>query len=313
MATLHVILEDAAKQTGAPKGSPEQLVGDLYASAMDSVRADKEGAKPLEGELGQIAAIDSKDALIDEIGRLEARGVRVPFAVGVQQDAKNSTVNRIHFAQAGLGLPDRDYYTKDDDASKKLRDQYVAHVTRIFGLLGDSPADAAAHAQTVMTMETRLARYSMTRVQRRDQNAIYHMMPLDTVAALAPQIAWPRLFAALGTPYEGPVNIGQPQFFRALGEMTADGARRLADLPALARGERERRLPELGFRQRAFRLLRQDTQRRDRVAAALEARARRGRRRRRRGARPALREEELHAGREGARARDDREHARRAQ
>jgi putative endopeptidase len=92
----------------------------------------------------------------------------------------------------------------------------------MFGLLGDSPDVAAANAKTVMTMETRLARYSMTRVQRRDPNAVYHMMPLDSVAALTPQVEWPRLFTALGTPYEGPVNIGQPQFFRNFGEMTAD-------------------------------------------------------------------------------------------
>src|SRR5205085_10052925 len=98
----------------------------------------------------------------DEIGRLEARGVRAPFGVGVQQDAKNSTIYRIHFSQAGLGLPDRDYYTKDDAASKKIREQYLAHVTRMFGLIGDNAADAAAHAQTVMAIETRLANGSMT-------------------------------------------------------------------------------------------------------------------------------------------------------
>ena len=222
VSALHGILEGAAAQKDAAKGSPEQLVGDLYASAMDSARADREGAKPIQAELARIDAIASRDALLEQIGRLEARGVRAPYGVGVQQDAKNSTVYRIHFTQAGLGLPDRDYYLKDDEASKKLRGQYVAHVSRMFELIGESEADAAAHAQTVLTMETRLANGSMTRVQRRDPNAVYHMMPLDSLAALTPAIAWPRLFTAMGAPYEGPVNIGQPQFFRTLDGMVAE-------------------------------------------------------------------------------------------
>jgi hypothetical protein len=112
---------------------------------MDSVRADLQGAQPIHDELARIEAIASREALLDEIGRLEARGVRAPFGVGVQQDAKNSTVYRIHFSQSGLGLPDRDYYTKDDEASKKLRDQYVAHVTKMFTLIGDEPGRRRGH------------------------------------------------------------------------------------------------------------------------------------------------------------------------
>ena len=219
VATLHTILDDAAAQKNAAKGSPEQLVGDFYASAMDSARADAEGKKPIEAELARIDAIANRDALLEELGRLQARGVRSAFVVGVNQDAKNSTVYRIHFSQGGLGLPDRDYYLKDDADSKKLRDQYVAHVTRMMKLAGESDADAAAHAQAVLAFETRLAKAAMTRVQRRDPNAVYHMVPLDTLAAWTPAIAWPRYFSALGAPLEGPVNVGQPLFFREVNSM----------------------------------------------------------------------------------------------
>jgi putative endopeptidase len=216
---LHGILEDAAKKKGAPKGSPEQLAGDLYASAMDSVRADKEGAHPLDGELAKIAAIQSKDALLDEFARLQARGLRVPFGLGVNQDAKNSTVMMIQLGQSGLGLPDRDYYLKTDAPSQKIRDQYVSHVTRMFKLLGDSDADAAAHAATVVQVETRLANASMTRVQRRDPEATYHKMTLDTLAALTPAISWTRLYTGMGITDTSPVNVAQPAFFSEVNAM----------------------------------------------------------------------------------------------
>ncbi len=218
-AVLHTILEDAAKKGGAAEGSPQQLVGDLYASSMDSARADREGAKPLADELARISAIESKDALLDEFGRLQARGVRVPFGLGVNQDAKNSTVMIVQLGQAGLGLPDRDYYLKSDAASQKLREQYAAHVTRMFRLLGDNQADAAAHAATVAAVETRLAHASMTRVQRRDPVATYHKMTLDTLAALTPAISWPRLYSGMGLKDSGPVNVAQPGFFSELNTM----------------------------------------------------------------------------------------------
>ena len=129
-AVLHGILEDAAKNRTASKGSPTQLSGDFYAIAMDSARAEAEGAKPIAEEMGRIAAIDSKDALVDEFARLQTVGVRAPFGLGVNQDAKQSTSMIVQLGQAGLGLPDRDYYLKTDAASAKIREQYLAHVAR---------------------------------------------------------------------------------------------------------------------------------------------------------------------------------------
>ena len=131
-AVLHEILEDAAKHKDAPKGSALQLVGDFYASAMDSAQAEALGAKPLDAEMGKIAAIKTTADLEDELARLQTMGVRVPLVIGAGQDAKSSTDVVIQIGQSGLSLPDREYYLKQDDGSKKLRDQYVAHVTKMF-------------------------------------------------------------------------------------------------------------------------------------------------------------------------------------
>jgi putative endopeptidase len=221
-AALHTILERSAATKGAAKGSPEQLVGDLYASAMDSARADAEGAKPLEAELARIAAIDSKDALLDEFGHLQSAQIAVPFVFFVNQDAKNSKAMMIQLAQGGLGMPDRDYYVKTDSASAALRARYQAHVGRMFRLLGDEGAAADANAATVMTLETRLANASMTRVQRRDPLAVYHKMTLDTLALLTPAFSWPRLYQGMGVTDRGAVNVGQPEFYKELDRMLTE-------------------------------------------------------------------------------------------
>ena len=216
---LREILEEAAKSTDAPKGSPRQMAGDFYASAMDSARAEREGAKPLEDELQRIAAIKNPDDLQAEIARLQTEGVRVPFGLFAAQDAKNSTDVIVNMVQGGLGLPDRDYYTKQDDASKKLRDQYVAHMTKMFALLGDDAGTAAKNAQTVLGVETQLANASLTRVQRRDPEANYHKMPIDSLAAITPAISWPRMLDGMGIADRRPVNVGQPEFMKQVSAM----------------------------------------------------------------------------------------------
>ena len=216
---LRGILDGAAKQPAAPRGSALQMVGDFYASAMDSAGIEAAGVHSLDEELKRIAGITGVDALQDEIARLQVAGLRVPFALFAAQDAKRSTEVIVQIVQSGLGMPDRDYYTKSDDASKKLRDQYLAHVTRMLALLGDGEAAAAANAATVMAVETRLANASMTRVQRRDAEATYHRMPFDSLGVLVPAIAWSRLFDGCGIADRGPVNVGQPEFMKQVGTM----------------------------------------------------------------------------------------------
>ncbi len=153
-----------------------QKVGDFYASGMNEDEINAAGVKPLQDELCKIDALKSTDDLTKEIAHLHGMGVSALFGFTSGQDDKNSTMVIAQAYQGGLGLPDRDYYTKDDDASKKIRDEYVAHVTKVFTLLGESADDAAKHAKTVMDVETSLAKPARTRVELRDPQKNYNKM-----------------------------------------------------------------------------------------------------------------------------------------
>jgi putative endopeptidase len=215
------ILDSAAKKTDAPKGSALQMVGDFYATAMDSERVDRLGAKPLDEDLARIAAMKTTDDLLAELARLQTRDIHAPFAVFAAQDAKQSTEVILQVVQGGLGMPDRDYYTKTDDASKALREKYQAHVTKMLELLGDDAGSAAAEAKTVLGIETQLANASFTRVQRRDPEANYHKMTVDELAGMTPALHWPRMLEGMGVTGAYPINVGQPDFVKAVDGMIA--------------------------------------------------------------------------------------------
>src|SRR6476620_6843606 len=210
---LHEILDAAAANTNAAKGSPEQKVGDYYASCMDEAKIEKEGMKPLEPVLARIAAIKDAANLQDAIAHFHSMGLHVIFGSDSTQDFKNSAEVTFEIYQAGLGLPDRDYYTKTDDDSKKTRDAYVQHVAKMFELMGDDAAKAAAEAQTVMAIETRLADASLTRVERRNPERIYHRMSVAQLKELAPAFDWVSYMQKLGVPEKTDVNLAMPDFF----------------------------------------------------------------------------------------------------
>ncbi|MBZ5561212.1 MAG: M13 family metallopeptidase [Acidobacteriia bacterium] len=213
---LHEILEAAAKNTNAPQGSNEQKIGDFYASCMDTTQVESVGTKPLDPEFARISTIQDLTGLQAEIARLQRYDVNVLFNFGSQQDRKNNEQVIGGAAQGGLGLPDRDYYTKSDDKSQQLREQYVAHVARMLELLGDEPAKAADEAKTVMSIETKLAEASMTRVERRDPDKTYHKMDAAQLRALTPNFAWDGYLSDLGFPGIAEVNVAQPSFFEAV-------------------------------------------------------------------------------------------------
>ena len=219
---LRAILDEASRGTSAPKGSSAQKVGDFYATAMDSVAAENEGIKPLASEFARIAAAASPADIVAIVARQHTLVANPVFQFFVDQDAKNSTEVIAQIQQGGLGLPDRDYYTKEDDKSKEIRKEYVAHVQTMLQLLGDDPAAAEAAAKTVMAFETRLANASMTRVQQRDPNATYHRMSLGELADLTPGFDWNAYFAGIGKAKPGPVNVSQPEFFKEVGVMMRD-------------------------------------------------------------------------------------------
>lgn len=216
---LHRILEEAARDRGAPLGSDIQKIGDFYASCMDTQAIEAAGAKPLEPEFRRIEKIKTPRQLQTEVARLQRYGVDVLFGFGSVQDAKNSSEVIAGAEQGGLGLPDRDYYTKADAKSEKLREQYVAHVTKMFELLGDDSQKAAKEARTAMNIETQLARASMTRVERRDPDKTYHKMNPTQLKALTPNLSWPAYFREVGHPKIRAVDIAQPMFFEEVNRL----------------------------------------------------------------------------------------------
>lgn len=213
--TLHTILtKDAAAH--APAGTNTQKLGDFYASCMNVSKINAEGVKPLEPEFKRIDQIHDLSGLQREIAHLQTIGLDAPFNFGPQQDSKNSTQEIAFAGQGGLGLPNRDYYTKQDAKSKQIRQEYVAHVTKMLQLLGDRPAVAASEAATVMKIETQLADASMRPVEMRNPNAVYHKMDLAQLKALTPNFSWPTFFGEIGDSGISVINVAQPLFFKEL-------------------------------------------------------------------------------------------------
>ena len=218
-AVLHQIVDSAVAGPSAPQGSVKRKIADFYKSGMDTARIEQDGAAPLAPEFARIAAVSDTPSLEAEIAHLHQIGVGAVFGFGIGADEKNSLHTVAEVGQGGLGLPDRDYYTKTDPKSVALRAAYTAHIARMLALLGDDPAVAATEAQTVLALETQMAAASMTRVERRDPNATYNKMTLAQLDALSPGFSYAPYFAAVGAPNPGPLVVGQPKFFAAVGHL----------------------------------------------------------------------------------------------
>jgi putative endopeptidase len=213
-AILHALAEKAASD---PNADPvEKLVGDFYFSGMNVEAANAAGITPLKSDLDQIAAMATTADLPAEVAKLHHLGAGVCFGLGSEPDPKNSDMVITGMGQGGLGLPERDYYLRTNDESKKLRDLYTAHVTKMFGFAGDSPADAAEEAAAVMRIETALAESSKKVEDLRDPVANYHPMPVADLQKLAPHFDWSAYLAALGLPNPSVIDVGQPDFIKGL-------------------------------------------------------------------------------------------------
>ncbi|MDP9340389.1 MAG: M13 family metallopeptidase [Acidobacteriota bacterium] len=215
LAQLRQITE-ASAAAKASRGSNEQKVGDFYASCMDTVAIESAGAKPLGTQLAAIDAINDRNALLAQIAALHKEGIQAVFDFSSTQDFADSTKVIGDADQGGLGMPDRDYYLRDDDRSKQLRTDYVAHVTKMFQIAGDPAEKSAAEAQTVMNIETALAKASLTNVQLRDPQANYHKLSTAQLKELTPDWSWESFFAAVNLPGLPETNIGQPDFFKEM-------------------------------------------------------------------------------------------------
>ena len=213
--TLRSILERASTKPN-PKGSTEQLIGDYYSSCMDEKRINQQGLKPLNWELKQIDSIKSQADLQRVITMLKQEGVSAPFTFNSVQDPHNPTQVIADTGAGGLGLPDRDFYFKDDAKSKETRQKYLEHVAATFQLAGSDKAIADKAAQTVMKMETALAGESLTKVELRDPYATDHVMNVEEAQKMVPDFEWRRYFAAMNLNPKVAFNVEEPRF---LGEV----------------------------------------------------------------------------------------------
>jgi len=212
---LREILE-AASKPDAGRDLTARLIGDYYAACMDEKAVEAAGLKPLEDELGQIRGLRDKAQLAAVVARLQREGADVMFQFSSGQDFKDSNQVIAQVDQGGLGLPERDYYLKQDAQSAKLLGEYVEHVARMFVLAGETAAEAKAGAETVMKMETALAEGSLDIVSRRDPEKVYHKIATREMETLSPVFHWNEYLRASGAPEFASVNVAWPAYLEAL-------------------------------------------------------------------------------------------------
>ncbi len=218
---LRGILEQAAVSK-APAGSLDQKIGGFYAACMDEAAVEKRGLAAIQPDLDAIAQLKSAHDLAPLVARLQEQlGGGVLFSSGSRQDPDDSEKQIAGLNQGGLGLPDRDYYTKDDAKSKETRARYLEHVQKIFELLGDSPEAAKKNAETVMRMETSLASASLTRVERRDPYKQKNKIKPAELEQLAPNFNWQSYFHELKLPPFQIINVVPSTFFKEINSRLA--------------------------------------------------------------------------------------------
>ena len=213
-------LRGILEQAGTAKGKRDavtQEIGDFYAACMDEAAVEKQGLGALKPQLAAIDQLKSARELAPVVARMQLNlGGAVLFGSGARQDPDNSEQQIAGLNQGGLGLPDRDYYTKDDAKSKETRERYLQHVQKIFELLGDKPEVAQQNAATVMRIETALATASMTRVELRDPYKRKNKIKLADLEQMVPSFDWPAYFSTLKTPQFEIINVAPPAFFKEL-------------------------------------------------------------------------------------------------
>jgi putative endopeptidase len=199
----------------------ERKLGDLYASFMDEARLEAQGLKPLQGEFSAIDALSDKNDIPAFIAHLNRIGAGAPYAFSINQDARNSVQYAVVIRQGGLGMPDRDYYLKDDAKLKDARAKYLAHIDKMLGLAGD--AESKAHAAAILDLETALAQAQWTRVENRDPVKTYNKTALADLPKLMPGYDWQSYVRA--SDIAGKVDsviINQPSYFSGLDKLMTE-------------------------------------------------------------------------------------------
>jgi putative endopeptidase len=210
-ANLRAIIEEAAK-ADSPPGSEARKVGDLFASFMDEARVDGLGLGPIKADIGRIDAIRDRAGLVRAVASLQKEGIGGLFGLMVTTDAKRSDRYIVYLNQGGINLPDESYYR--EAKFKPIRDRYIAHVEKMFGLAGwPEPKPSAAR---VMAVETALAKHHWDRVKSRDRTLTYNKKDRKALDELAPGFDWAAWLEAYGAEHVDEVIVRQPEFFTAM-------------------------------------------------------------------------------------------------
>ena len=223
-ALLRSAVEDdaaAVANGSAKRGSNEWKVGTFYSACMDTTRIASLGLTPLQPTYDVIDRIHSTSDLTNSLGTLARMGAGGVFGFGPGPDAKNSQEIIANVGQGGLGLPEREYYFRTDARSQSMRDAYVAHIERTLVLSGETADKAKADAQMIMSLETKLAQLSMSRVDMRDPNATYHKMQLADVQQIMTHVDLGRYLSQVGAGHVTTVNVGQPVFLKGADSLLA--------------------------------------------------------------------------------------------
>ncbi len=216
--TLRAILEESEKNPNPP-GSAAQKIGDFYGACMNEAAIEAAGYSPVAPELARIDAINDRTVLQNEIFHLQSTGITPLFRFGGQNDQKNSRMIIAVVAQAGIGLPDRDYYLRSDERFAATRRQYVEHIAKMLQLVGEEPAKASMDADRVMALETQLAQAQMSRIEMRSPEKTYNITPVAQLVTIAPNVNWIALLKSEGLTDLQSVNVAQPEFFKTVSRL----------------------------------------------------------------------------------------------
>ena len=217
-AKLREIAREAMAVRTVAAGSPQELVGSFYAAALDETEIEKRDAQPIAADLKAIERLRNHGDVAALVRDWHARGTPVLFGLGVRQDLKNTSRIIAYATQGGLGLPNRDYYTRTDADSLKLREEYRSHVARMLELSGIKPRKARKQADAALAIETRLAAAALPREELRDPNKSYNVVTLEAANAATPAFDWRAFFATLGVDGVRDFSLSHPQFFAAMQE-----------------------------------------------------------------------------------------------
>src|SRR5258706_11142527 len=218
---LREIVDADVTNTHAAKGSSEQKVGDFYASCMNEAAIEAQGITPIAGYLDRINNIKSHDDLMATIVYLHQQGFAPLFRVGGGNDFKNSKMIIAQLGSGAIGLPDRDYYLRDDTRFKDFRTKYADHVAKMLALAGEDATAAQADAQRILTIETKLASATLPRVELRQPENTYHITTIADLRTMAPAVDWPAYLQTIGVD-QPTINVSQPKYIQSMSQLVSD-------------------------------------------------------------------------------------------